>query len=43
LLYRDDADTGKMTALGAVKGLLYQPDEFVGRASSRDFFYVALR
>jgi hypothetical protein len=43
LLYRDDADTGKLTALGAVKGLLYQPDEYVGRASSRDFFYVALR
>ena len=43
LLYRDDADTGALTALGAVKGLLYRPDEFLGSASSRDFFYVALR
>jgi hypothetical protein len=43
LLYRDDAATGKLTALGAVKGLLYRTDEYVGQASSRDFFYVALR
>jgi hypothetical protein len=43
LLYRDDADTQKLTAFGAVKGLLYQPDEFLGRPSTRDFFYVALR
>ncbi|HEY3495359.1 MAG TPA: phosphodiester glycosidase family protein [Polyangiaceae bacterium] len=43
LLYRDDADTGKLTALGSVKGLLYRPDEFLGAASTRDFFYVALR
>lgn len=40
LLYREDAQTGTLTARGAVKGLLYQPDEFLGRASPRDFFYV---
>jgi hypothetical protein len=32
-----------LTAQGAVKGLLYQKDEFLGRPSTRDFFYVTLR
>jgi hypothetical protein len=43
LLYRDDAAAGGITAVGAVKHLLYRPDEYVGRPSSRDFFYVVLR
>jgi hypothetical protein len=43
LLYKDDTATGGLTALGAVKDLLYRSDEYVGRASPRDFFYVALR
>lgn len=43
LLYRDDAHAGNLTALGAVKGLLHRPDEYVGRPSPRDFFYVVLR
>jgi hypothetical protein len=43
LLYQDDLPSGGVTAVGAVKHLLYRPDEYVGRASSRDFFYVALR
>ena len=43
LVYQPDADTGALTALGAVKGLLYSADEYVGRASSRDFFYVTAR
>lgn len=40
LLYREDAETGTLTARGAVKGLLYRTDEYLGRASTRDFFYV---
>jgi hypothetical protein len=43
LVYEPDASTGALTAVGAVKGLLYGPDEYVGRASSRDFFYVTTR
>ena len=43
LLYREGQDTSKLTAVGAVKGLLYQKDEYVGRASPRDFFYVTAR
>lgn len=43
LLYRDDEKTKALTALGAVKGLLYRSDEYVGRPSPRDFFYVVLR
>jgi hypothetical protein len=43
LLYRDDVETGGVTAVGAVKHLLHRPDEYVGRASPRDFFYVVLR
>lgn len=43
LLYRTDEDTGALTAKGAVNGLLYGPDEFVGRPSTRDFFYVTTK
>lgn len=43
LVYEPDPATGALTAVGAVKGLLYGPDEYVGRASSRDFFYVTAR
>jgi len=43
LVYEPDAATGALTAVGAVKGLLYGPDEYVGHASSRDFFYVTAR
>lgn len=41
LLYRDEGD--RLVAQGAVKDLLYGSDEYVGRASSRDFFYVTAR
>jgi hypothetical protein len=43
LVYEGTAETGKLTAIGAVKGLLYTPDEYVGHSSSRDFFYVTAR
>jgi hypothetical protein len=43
LLYRDDAASGALNAVGAVRGLLYQPDEYLGHASTRDFFYVTAR
>ena len=43
LMYRDSADGSKLSAVGAVKGLLYQNDEYVGHASTRDFFYVTAR
>jgi hypothetical protein len=43
LLYREEGDTGRVTARGAVKGLLYEKDEYIGRASTRDFFYVTRR
>jgi hypothetical protein len=42
LLYQDMAG-GALKAVGAVRGLLYQPDEYLGHASPRDFFYVTLR
>lgn len=42
LLYRDDRDGGRLNAVGAVRGLLYQADEYLG-PSSRDFFYVTAR
>ncbi len=42
LIYRD-GDDQSLSAVGAVRGLLYQPDEYVGRASTRDFFYVTAR
>ena len=40
LVYEDAPSGSELTAIGAVKGLLYTPDEYVGHASSRDFFYV---
>jgi hypothetical protein len=43
LVYQPDPKTGELAALGAVKGLLYEPDEYLGRASTRDFFYVTAR
>jgi hypothetical protein len=43
LVYQPDAETGELTAIGAVKGLLYEPDEYLGHASTRDFFYVTAR
>jgi hypothetical protein len=43
LVYEDGPETGKLSALGAVKGLLYTPDEYVGHSSARDFFYVTAR
>jgi hypothetical protein len=42
LLYRDTKGD-QLSAVGAVRGLLYQPDEYLGRASTRDFFYVTAR
>lgn len=42
LLYRE-GDDQRLSAVGAVRGLLYQPDEYLGRASTRDFFYVTAR
>ena len=39
LLYRE-GEGGALNAVGAVRGLLYQPDEYLGHASTRDFFYV---
>jgi hypothetical protein len=41
LLYKNDAEG--LSAQGAVKGLLYERDEYLGRASTRDFFYVTAR
>lgn len=43
LLYKDAADGKGLKAVGAVRDLLYQPDEYIGRASTRDFFYVTAR
>lgn len=43
LLYREDEQSGELVARGAVKGLLYEPDEYLGRRSTRDFFYVTAR
>jgi hypothetical protein len=40
LLYRNTEGTGELSAFGAVKGQLYQRDEYLGHASTRDFFYV---
>lgn len=39
LLYRDQPEGG-LVAIGAVKGQLFERNEYVGRPSSRDFFYV---
>ena len=43
LVYQPNPETGELAALGAVKGLLYEQDEYIGRASTRDFFYVTAR
>ncbi len=43
LVYEDTGETGELKAIGAVKGLLYTPDEYLGHSSSRDFFYVTAR
>ncbi|HWA77360.1 MAG TPA: phosphodiester glycosidase family protein [Polyangiaceae bacterium] len=40
LLYREAEGTGELSAFGAVKGQLYERDEYLGHASTRDFFYV---
>ena len=42
LLYRD-VEGSEPQAVGAVRGLLYANDEYLGKASTRDFFYVTLR
>ena len=42
LLYREGGRNA-LNAVGAVRGLLYQPDEYLGHASTRDFFYVTAR
>ncbi|HKO49634.1 MAG TPA: hypothetical protein VJV79_18020 [Polyangiaceae bacterium] len=42
LLYRE-GEGNALSAVGAVRGLLYQPDEYLGHASTRDFFYVTAR
>jgi hypothetical protein len=39
-LYREAEGTGELSAFGAVKGQLYERDEYLGHASTRDFFYV---
>ena len=39
----EEADDGKLSAVGAVKGFLYEPDEYLGHSSTRDFFYVTAR
>lgn len=43
LLYKRDAATHELSAHAPVKGLLYSRDEYLGRPSSRDFFYVTAR
>jgi hypothetical protein len=42
LMYRE-GESGTLSAVGAVRGLLYQPDEYLGHASTRDFFYVTAK
>ena len=42
LLYRE-GEGSALNAVGAVRGLLYQPDEYLGHTSTRDFFYVTAR
>jgi hypothetical protein len=43
LLYRADGASNERSAMTAVKGFLYDKDDYVRRASTRDFFYVTLR
>ena len=41
VLYSESASSpGELHAVGAVKGFLSEPGEYLGRASTRDFFYV---
>jgi hypothetical protein len=42
LLYQQNEESGELSAFGAVKGQLYEPNEYLGRPSTRDFFYVTL-
>ena len=42
LLY-EGGEGSALNAVGAVRSLLYQPDEYLGHASTRDFFYVTAR
>jgi hypothetical protein len=42
LMYQE-GEGSALKAVGAVRGLLYQPDEYLGHASTRDFFYVTAR
>jgi hypothetical protein len=42
LFYREVAGGDELNAFGAVKGQLYERDEYLGRPSTRDFFYVTL-
>jgi len=42
LMYKE-GEGSSLKAVGAVRGLLYQPDEYLGHASTRDFFYVTAR
>jgi hypothetical protein len=39
----EEGNAGKLSAVGAVKGFLYEPDEYLGHSSTRDFFYVTAR
>jgi hypothetical protein len=39
----EESDTGTLSAVGAVKGFLYEPDQYLGHSSTRDFFYVTAR
>ena len=41
LLYQQKG--AELNAIGAVKGLLYKSDEYLGRPSTRDFFYVTAK
>jgi hypothetical protein len=41
LLYQQKG--AELSAIPAVKGLLYKRDEYLGRPSTRDFFYVTAK
>lgn len=43
LVYRESDSGSGLTAVGAVKGQLYERDQYLGRPSTRDFFYVTLK
>jgi hypothetical protein len=42
LVYREQPEAG-LVAIGAVKGQLFERDEYLGHASTRDFFYVTAK